>query len=96
MQGIWTRDGYKGELVLSEGGFSLWKVGKLYYHVRGVSDESFFGGFEDDASAIEAWSRLVSACKAAWGGDAGTQDGCAAHVEDGRREARLARKRRVQ
>ena len=34
---IWTHHGYDGELVFEADGFSLWKVGRLYYLTGGYN-----------------------------------------------------------
>lgn len=64
---IWTHHGYDGELVCEADGFSLWKIGRLYYHVRGYGDVSMFGEYRNDDEAEAAWNQLVEACNKAWG-----------------------------
>lgn len=64
---IWTHHGYDGELVREVEGFSLWKIGRLYYHCRGVADVSLFGEYRNDAEAVGKWDQLVDACNRAWG-----------------------------
>lgn len=56
---IWTHHGYDGELVFEADGFSLWKVGRLYYFVRGYACADMIGEFRSDDEAEAAWNELV-------------------------------------